>query len=76
MSSTNLININHALLELKFGKPIILKNNDGTLLLVAASEFISDKTIDLMKDLSGSNPTITITKERYSLINNMPSDHK
>ncbi|MAI29892.1 MAG: hypothetical protein CMP38_06765 [Rickettsiales bacterium] len=73
MSSTSFININHSLLELRFGKPVLIKNNDGTLILIAASEVITDKTISLMKDITGSNPTIIITKERYSLINNIKS---
>ena len=73
MSYKNFININHALLELRFGKPVIIKDNNGKLNLVAASEVITDKTISFMKNISGSNPTIIITKERYSLINKVKS---
>jgi len=76
MSYKNFININHALLELRFGKPVIIKDNNGKLNLVAASEVITDKTISLMKEISGSNPTIIITKERYNLINDLKSNNK
>ena len=75
MNSKNFIKINHALLELRFGKPLLLEVHNNSYFLFCASEVVTDPVIDFMKNISGSSPTITLTKERYNFFQEEKSNY-
>ena len=54
----------HALVELKAGNPICISLDNGEYILISSSEHTSNSTIKFMKDISGSEPSIIVNKER------------
>ena len=68
MYTRNNINIYHFLLDLKLGSPIALKISNGNYILLSSSENVTNKSLNLMRNLSESSTSIVINKKRMSYL--------
>ena len=66
------LNIQHALIELNAGKPLLIKESNGFSFLIASAENITDQTIKDLKKHSGSDPSIIINKNRMNFLLKRP----
>ena len=68
MYTNNNIDIYHFLLDLKFGLPALLKTSLEEFVLIASSENVTEKSLNLMRTLSASTISVIINSRRMSFI--------
>ncbi len=68
MYTSNNINICHFLLDLKLGSPVALKISTGNYILLSTSENVTNKNLNLMRNLSESSTSIVINNRRMSYL--------
>ena len=68
MNTSNKINVYQLLLDLKLGLLIAIKSSSGNYFLLSSSENITNKNLNLMRNLSASDISIIINNKRMNYI--------
>ena len=68
MNTSNKINVYQFLLDLKLGLLIAIKSSSGNYFLLSSSENITNKNLNLMRNLSASDISIIINNKRMNYI--------